>query len=248
MFEKDAIRDSFNELIQFLHDKEFDKAERLLAEQPNLRQYSDSTGRKPFHYAAISGYYEFVKTEIEKNPSMVYVVDDDNWTILMMAASAGQLEIVRLLLSYSKNDDFLKSFPLRHINQKNSSGLSALHYACSKDHLQIVQELLEKGADINAQDDRGATPLHRAASKGNKRIVNFLLNYKNQIQVNLVNREGDTPLHLACEDGQFEVATLLANYGANINKMNREEKTPLDLVKDAQVKQKLIEAARSSGS
>uniref|UniRef100_A0A915NFW9 Uncharacterized protein n=1 Tax=Meloidogyne floridensis TaxID=298350 RepID=A0A915NFW9_9BILA len=66
MFEKDAVRDSFNELIQFLHDKEFDKAERLLAEQPNLRQYSDSTGRKPFHYAAISGYYEFVKTEIEK--------------------------------------------------------------------------------------------------------------------------------------------------------------------------------------
>jgi len=53
---------------------------------------------------------------------------------------------------------------------------------------------------------------------------------------------------LACEDGQFEVAILLANYGANINKMNREEKTPLDLVKDAQVKQKLIEAARSSGS
>jgi len=30
-----------------------------------------------------------------------------------------------------------------------------------------------------------------------------LLNYKNQIQVNLVNREGDTPLHLG--RGQFDM-------------------------------------------
>ncbi|KAL7069875.1 hypothetical protein ACQ4LE_010880 [Meloidogyne hapla] len=247
MFEKDAVRDSFNELIQYFHDKEFDKAERLLLEQPNLRQYSDSTGRKAVHYAAASGHYEFVKTEIAANHSLVYVVDDDHWTILMIAASAGQLEIVRLLLSYSK-DDFMLSFPQRHINHKNKTGQTALHYACSKDHVQIVQELLDKGADINAPDERGATPLHRAASKGNKRTVNLLLGYKNKLQINLVNREGDTALHLACEDDQQEVAILLANCGANISKTNREGKTPLDLVKDAQLKQKLNEAVRSSGS
>ena len=74
------------------------------------------------------------------------------------------------------------------------------------------------------------------------------MGYKNKLQINLANKEGDTALHLACEDDQFEVAILLANCGADIRRINRGGKTPLDFVKDVQLKQKLNEAVRSSGS
>jgi 26S proteasome non-ATPase regulatory subunit 10 len=48
---------------------------------------------------------------------------------------------------------------------RNDTGQSALHYACSKDHMAIVLALINAEAELNPQDDRGATPLHRAACK-----------------------------------------------------------------------------------
>lgn len=45
------------------------------------------------------------------------------------------------------------------INQKDASGATALHYAAFGGHRQVVQILVEHGADINAADGKfGATP------------------------------------------------------------------------------------------
>jgi len=45
------------------------------------------------------------------------------------------------------------------INQKDSTGATALHYAAFSGHRPIVQELVRHGADVNAKDGKfGATP------------------------------------------------------------------------------------------
>lgn len=45
------------------------------------------------------------------------------------------------------------------INQKDSTGATALHYAAIGGHRSIVQELVKHGADVNARDNKfGATP------------------------------------------------------------------------------------------
>ena len=45
------------------------------------------------------------------------------------------------------------------INQCDSSGATAIHYAAFGGHRSIVEELVKQGADINAQDGKfGATP------------------------------------------------------------------------------------------
>lgn len=68
---------------------------------------------------------------------------------LIEAVQQGNIESVRALLS--NHADF--------INQRDSSGATALHYATFGGHRAIVQLLLESGADINATDGKfGATP------------------------------------------------------------------------------------------
>lgn len=95
----------------------------------------------------------------------------------------GRKEIVEFLLEHNAL-----------INLKNEDGSTALHAAVSdgkfrwkKDCFkkiwpifepisgrgQIVQELIDNFADINAQDDEGNTPLHVALKKGNLKLNSF---------------------------------------------------------------------------
>uniref|UniRef100_A0A914MRL2 SH3 domain-containing protein n=1 Tax=Meloidogyne incognita TaxID=6306 RepID=A0A914MRL2_MELIC len=63
------------------------------------------------------------------------------------------------------------------ISVSNSEGLTALHYAiCASNH-DIVQFLVENGADVNALDVDGWTPLHCAASCGNLPMIRLLIEY-----------------------------------------------------------------------
>uniref|UniRef100_A0A914GXX0 Uncharacterized protein n=1 Tax=Globodera rostochiensis TaxID=31243 RepID=A0A914GXX0_GLORO len=209
----------FNELVDFLHKRRFSEADELLLANPKLLKYTDSARRMAVHYAAGGGHLDFVRRELESKPQLANLEDDTGWTLLLLASSSGHLEIVRLLMNFQID-----------VNHRISTGQSALHFACSKDHLGVARELIDNGADLNAQDERGTTPLHKAASQGHQRIVNLLMGNREKLQIDLPNREGDTPLHLACEDQQMDVALFLVRSGANLEKKNRQNQTPTDLV------------------
>lgn len=55
-----------------------------------------------------------------------------------------------------------------NINEKDSKGDTALHYACRGSYrnakLQIVRILLAAGADVNVENNMGRTPLHEASN------------------------------------------------------------------------------------
>ena len=68
---------------------------------------------------------------------------------MIEAVKQGELERVRAIL---ESDE-------RLANQRDESGATPLHYATLNGHRQIVQLLLERGADINSTDSQfGATP------------------------------------------------------------------------------------------
>jgi len=68
---------------------------------------------------------------------------------MIEAVKHGDPERVRDIL---ESDD-------RLANQRDESGATPLHYATLNGHRQIVQLLLERGADINSTDSQfGATP------------------------------------------------------------------------------------------
>lgn len=52
---------------------------------------------------------------------------------------------------------------------------SGLHWAAEKDHAEIARQLLDAGADIEAQTNWGDTPLNWAATLGSSNVAELLL-------------------------------------------------------------------------
>lgn len=48
----------------------------------------------------------------------------------------------------------------RNIDAKNQNGETAVHLACQFGNGQMVQKLIDSGANVNCRDSKGNTPLH----------------------------------------------------------------------------------------
>jgi len=105
-------------------------------------------------------------------------------------------------------------------------GPTPLMMASSKGKIDVVQLLLEKGANPNICDGVGDSALLYAISKGDDSIVKLLLD--NGADVNVISQFGYTPLILASTLSHFNIVKLLLEYGANVNLIDADEKTALD--------------------
>uniref|UniRef100_A0A803V9Z7 Ankyrin repeat domain-containing protein 17 n=1 Tax=Ficedula albicollis TaxID=59894 RepID=A0A803V9Z7_FICAL len=97
--------------------------------------------------------------------------------------------------------------------QTESNHDTALTLACAGGHEELVQTLLERGANIEHRDKKGFTPLILAATAGHVGVVEILLDNGADIEAQS-ERTKDTPLSLACSGGRQEI---LLNAGAEIN-------------------------------
>ena len=73
--------------------------------------------------------------------------------------------IITILIAY------LKTFTKQ--GWKDNDEWTPLHLAARYGHKEIVEYLVEKGADVNAKDKEGWTPLHFAAQEGHTEIVEW---------------------------------------------------------------------------
>ena len=68
---------------------------------------------------------------------------------------------------------------LEFINRKDSNGSTLMHHASNIGCIEIVELLIEYGADINVQDSYlGYTPLHCCAYKKHTQLMEFLIENK----------------------------------------------------------------------
>lgn len=81
--------------------------------------------------------------------------------------------------------------------------------------MEIVDYLLERGADLNGQERNGNSILDRAILPGRANVIKSLLEHG--ADPNVPNKYGDTPLIQACSAGDLEMAKLLFAYGGEIN-------------------------------
>jgi len=91
---------------------------------------------------------------------------------------------------------------------------------------EIVQLLIEYGADVNNVDTMGMTPLLYAATHDNVEAAQMLI----ENGANLEARErykGFTPLLYACHLLKPKIIPLLVEKGADLNAKDKKGKTPL---------------------
>ena len=93
------------------------------------------------------------------------------------------------------------------MNHKGRNG-TALHNAVDEGSPDVVQVLIDAGADIEAKDEKGRSPLHCASSSGALPVVKMLV--EAGAGVRATDNEGDTCLILAAHCGCTETVRYLA--------------------------------------
>jgi ankyrin repeat protein len=78
------------------------------------------------------------------------------------------------------------------VNQKNKGGATALHIACREGNSEIVNILLQNGANPNIQDNEGWSPLMRASIAGSPQIIDMLLS--KGAKANLLNQQNESAI------------------------------------------------------
>ncbi|MGK7886781.1 MAG: ankyrin repeat domain-containing protein [Crocosphaera sp.] len=84
-----------------------------------------------------------------------------------------------------------------------------------KDKKEIIELLINHGADVNAKTKYGYTPLYVASVWDRKDIVELLINHG--ADVNVRTQDGFTPLHGAVIGNRKEIVELLINHGSDVN-------------------------------
>lgn len=112
-------------------------------------------------------------------------------------------------------------------NQYNEESKPLLYVAAREGNVQLVSELLARGADGNKVCANGYTPLYIAAQQGHLVVVAALLKYG--ADGNKGSGNGATPLYIAAQQGHFAVVTALLEYGVDVNKVCAKGDAPLHI-------------------
>lgn len=166
------------------------------------------------------------------------ILSNENRTALHIACRARKTGVVYLLVSILGQEV---------IDQKDSAGRTALHDACTSGQPESVYRLLKSGANINCKDSNGRTPLHACAEYSLEQSLSHLQRNSNNVYGNCSSDQYrpvlssnqpawyrssyQTKPHLSDQDssriGVIVKELLVA--GADINELDKNSQTPLDL-------------------
>ena len=113
------------------------------------------------------------------------------------------------------------------INARNIRGHAPIHLATARGNRDIVQLLLENGAEVDVVGtDSGCTSLHYAASLGHIDLCEMLVRYGADTDAQTTSLE--TPLHLAVAREHSGVVAMLLKYNARLDIRDKNGLTPLE--------------------
>ena len=204
-------------------------------------------------------------TSLIKRGADINLVDDRGNTLLHRASCTGDIKLVLALLDLGANvnaENQSESTPIHkclqkkpligvikaliergaNLNVRELSGYSHLDYAVKSCSLEVVQLLIENGADVNFEN-----PLTEGTSIFLLGIYYIFANSWSQAEakdiikhlkdkganVNHKNINGGTPLHMACqkcsqdEKGSVNIIEGLVENGADVNAEDDHGQTPL---------------------
>lgn len=121
--------------------------------------------------------------------------------------------------------EFLESGQVADINTCNANGLNALHLAAKDGYVDIVHELLKRGAAVDNATKKGNTALHIASLAGQKEVIKLLLQYN--ANVNVQSLTGFSPLYMAAQENHDACVKYLLAKGANPSLATEDGFTPL---------------------
>jgi ankyrin repeat protein len=141
--------------------------------------------------------------------------------------------VITKIGKWNKVKDVLKEDKDKSIdlNIKYAKGYTVLHMATHDCRVDVITQLIRKGADVNARDDTGTCPLHCIAfiprGKRNRMEIAKLL-IKNGADVNMMDNDKFRIIHSVVSQGDLQFTKLLIENGVDVNSLGRTvNDTPL---------------------
>ncbi len=165
---------------------------------------SPSYGVMPLHAASFNNSVECAALLLQHGADAAANIGGDEGTPLHQAAMGKASDTAALLLAFTPD-----------LDARNGLGVTALHDAANSDAAEIVQLLLDAGADVNVLTEvEGNTALLLAANRHSLAAGKVLL--ANGADVNFADPQYKlTALHLAALSGDIEFTRILLAAGAD---------------------------------
>ncbi|MQL78698.1 hypothetical protein Taro_011133 [Colocasia esculenta] len=187
----------------------------LLAKGVDVDSHSESG--TPLIWAAGHGQQDALKVLLEHGANPNARTEDDI-TPLLSSVAAGSLPCLKLLIEVNLNlADSAAEFPELFVGilglevfgisgvlsganvNISAGGATPLHIAADNGNTDLINCLLEAGADPNAEDEDGLKPIQTAALRSNREAVKIFLPLTTPIQ-NVVDWSVDAVIdHVQCE-------------------------------------------------
>ena len=203
-------------------------------------------GYSPLHMASCLGALTTVKMLVEAGAD-VRATDAVRATCLILAGCFGHTDIVRYLVGLPEVD----------LNHQDSNNCTALHVAVESKHADVVQVLIDAGADIEMKTNKGHSPLDVASVSGALTTMKMLVKAGADIRdtdtngcrclilaayfghtdimrylVGLPEVDLDhkcTALHAAVQVNHPDIVQVLIDAGTDIEMKNNDGRSPLHM-------------------
>ncbi|KAI9692342.1 MAG: hypothetical protein M1822_006573 [Bathelium mastoideum] len=171
------------------------------------------TSRLPLIQAAGQGDVQWVRDLLLHTDTDPDCRSHQGWTALQQACwttLGNPTAVVKLLIASGAD-----------VNAKpwNGFSMTALEAACNAGNAEIVDILLQEGAELNADSGRGTSALIAASTEGHFGIVKKLLDFGadiNQLTHYCTGELGRTALSAAAAHGDIEMIDYLVQRGAEL--------------------------------
>ena len=155
-------------------------------------------------------------------PKDINSQDSRGQTATMIAASKGQTDLLKTLVSKKAN-----------LNLKDKNGNTALFFAISNEHTEAANILIDAGAELGNFNENGESALVTAVSFNNAAIIHAILKKRPRL-LNLESPEKQTPIMKAAEVGSVETVRILVKAGADLKARDKFDRTAFDIAKESQ--------------
>jgi uncharacterized protein len=200
----------------------------------------------PFFEAIRAGDLAAVKSLVAADLSLASARNDSGVSGVLTAVYMGRAEIRDFLLASGASLDLPEASAVGNLarvrelvenkhaeaNSFSLDGFPVVALAAFLGHLEIVEYLAARGADINAVATNGSgyNSLTGAVTSGHAPVVQWLLEHG--ANSNYRYSAGYSPLLTAAANGRLDIARLLLAHGADPHATTSDGKSPLSLAKE----------------
>lgn len=174
----------------------------------------DSDGMTPLIHAAMRNHVPTVKMLLSRGADMEKL-NAQGYPPLALAIGENKFEVAKALMEAGAKIDQPSGpeglTPLMVVASQVSPGEGGVFLPGSTRPIDIARELIQRGANVNAQSKHGVTPLMIAAARNVTPMIGLLVQAK--ADIGLKSQEGKTALQVAEQNGSEQAAKALRVIG-----------------------------------